>query len=607
MDYEMTEERQVYLDARGYTILSACPGSGKTTSIVKKLYGVARYCIDQYGRHTGFACLSFTNKACGELMDKYHEIHEEVLKFPSIVSTIDSFITQNVVLPFWYLCPLCGSKPVIINEEDVLAKIYLNRVVVGGVVNEYPIMDLRPYSKNFFYKYPPETVTKEAGHFSVKRKIVTDKNLIKYCEIAFKHRLKCGYITSQDALWMACYILKKHQHVAKALIEHYPYIIVDEAQDSSELQFMFFNLLKNSGLRNLEFVGDICQSIYDFRNARPEILQKMMKEKEWNTMNFSECRRSNQRIINLYSKLKSMDIPSIIAYGVKDLGIPLIIYKYNNENVKNVIKHFNKICKDNSLNSRTLLARGDTACRKLAGVEDNEFKYWKSYIPYAIIEAKQMFDNDETDRAFYKIRIILSDLMFSQSQHIEKKDFIRNMKNNIDFNVRIIGFLRSFPALSMSFGEWTIQMQDYLQKYWSLSEIPNFHVYKRKTGYVMKEMALKPVEQYLSSSDRQSEYHKGVNTIHAVKGASLDAVLLFLSDNSKGQNISFSDFPMTPLAVMTEKQRMIYVACSRARQFLAIAIPSSVPDNRIRTALRGITYEVKPPNLQGEFDFKKKR
>lgn len=49
MEYEITPQRQAYLDARGYTILNACPGSGKTTSIVKKLFAVSRYCDDQYG------------------------------------------------------------------------------------------------------------------------------------------------------------------------------------------------------------------------------------------------------------------------------------------------------------------------------------------------------------------------------------------------------------------------------------------------------------------------------------------------------------------------------------------------------------------------------
>lgn len=105
----MTDQRQAYYNARGYTILSACPGSGKTTSIVNKLYAVSRYCTEQYGKHTGFACLSFTNKACGELMEKYKNMHNETLKYPNLVATIDSFITQNVVLPFWYLCDYCKT------------------------------------------------------------------------------------------------------------------------------------------------------------------------------------------------------------------------------------------------------------------------------------------------------------------------------------------------------------------------------------------------------------------------------------------------------------------------------------------------------------------
>lgn len=88
MEYDVTPQRQAYLDARGYTILTACPGSGKTTSIVNKLLTVSRYCKEYYGKHTGFACLSFTNKACAELKQKYREMHDERLAFPNEVLTI---------------------------------------------------------------------------------------------------------------------------------------------------------------------------------------------------------------------------------------------------------------------------------------------------------------------------------------------------------------------------------------------------------------------------------------------------------------------------------------------------------------------------------------
>lgn len=59
----------------------------------------------------------------------------------------------------------------------------------------------------------------------------------------------------------------------------------------------------------------------------------MMVEDEWNVLPLSECRRSNQRIINLYSKLKSSDVPTIISHNVEDKGVPIVVYKYEDGNV----------------------------------------------------------------------------------------------------------------------------------------------------------------------------------------------------------------------------------------------------------------------------------
>ncbi|MFC2657240.1 MAG: hypothetical protein ACFN1F_00320, partial [Segatella sp.] len=96
--------------------------------------------------------------------------------------------------------------------------------------------------------------------------------------------------------------------------------------------------------------------------------------------------------------------------------------------------------------------------------------------------------------------------------------------------------------------------------------------------------------------------HKSIDTIHAVKGATLDAVLLFLSSNSKGQGISLNDFLRRTGRNMTESQRMIYVACSRATQFLALAVPKSISDETIKRALAGVEANIRYINLQGELD-----
>ena len=77
-----------------------------------------------------------------------------------------------------------------------------------------------------------------------------------------------------------------------------------------------------------------------------------------------------------------------------------------------------------------------------------------------------------------------------------------------------------------------------------------------------KEMANVPVEQFHQSNEKGSDYHKSIDTIHSVKGATFDAILLFFSKDSRGESISLNDFPQNEIRVMTEGQRMIYVAYS---------------------------------------------
>ena len=606
MEYDLTPQRQAYLDARGHTILTACPGSGKTTSIVKKLRAVSQYCAERYGKHTGFACLSFTNKACAELKQKYREMHDERLTFPNEVLTIDSFIMQYVVLPFWYLCDACKKKPIVVNEEEILNPIYFNNVFRNGKWNSYPIQPLSKFGKKQYdkvlYKKSPALVSREKNGYRWNHNTINKAKEVEYCETVFTYRLSKGFITSGDALWMVCDILKNHQEIARALVARFPYIIVDEAQDNSELHFDFFKLLKRAGLQNLEFVGDVCQSIYGFNSARPELLQDMMAEEDWNVLPLSECRRSNQRIIDLYSKLKSSDVPAISSHGVEDKDIPIVVYKYDDENVRDVIRNFYQECDTNELPSRIILARGVKKCKKLAGVKDVDFKYWKTDLPYLLIDAVFASEANDMDYAFRKIRLVLSRLMTEDSPDA-KRQFIHEIEHNIDWNARIFGFLKQIPSFSLSFKEWSEQTCMLLHDFWELDEQPMFVPYQRQVGYKMKEMGNMPVERFHQSRDKSSDYHKSIDTIHAVKGATLDAVLLFLSSNSIGQGISLNDFPRRAIRNMTESQRMIYVACSRATQFLAFAVPKSIADETIRRTLAGVNIDIRYINLQGELGF----
>ena len=238
-------------------------------------------------------------------------------------------------------------------------------------------------------------------------------------------------------------------------------------------------------------------------------------------------------------------------------------------------------------------------CKKLTGVKDADFKYWKTETPYLLINAVFEFESGEMSAAFRKVRMVLGDVFYGDDYE-SKRDFIHAIEHDIEWNARIFRFLKQIPPFSLSFKEWSEQTENLLQTYWELEDKPTFVPFQKKDGYKMKEMANVPVEQYHQSKDTKSEYHKSVDTIHAVKGATFDAVLLFLSSASQGQSISFNDFPQEEVVTMSEKQRLIYVACSRAAQFLAFAVPSTVSDDVITTTLEGIDVDIRIINLQGE-------
>lgn len=203
------------------------------------------------------------------------------------------------------------------------------------------------------------------------------------------------------------------------------------------------------------------------------------------------------------------------------------------------------------------------------------------------------------DCAFRKIRLVLSELVADNNPDA-KRQFIHEIEHDINWNARIFCFLKLIPSFSLSFKEWSNQTCMLLYDYWGLEEQPIFVPFQRQTGYKMKDMANVPVEHFHQSRDKSSEYHKSIETIHAVKGATLEAVLLFLSSDSRGQSVSLNDFPGSEVSVMTESQRMIYVACSRASQFLALAVPKSIPDKKIRDTLNGIVIDIRNINMQEE-------
>lgn len=141
--------------------------------------------------------------------------------------------------------------------------------------------------------------------------------------------------------------LLNNDEICKKIAESYDFLMVDEFQDTNALQLNI--LLKLSKYNNnIVVVGDISQSIYKFRGARVENIQKFIDS-------FSDCEvyklslnyRSSSRILDATNSIMENNVSSWdYTYMVSNKEDPgsypeLIVHTDDNRQIEWIIKKIN--------------------------------------------------------------------------------------------------------------------------------------------------------------------------------------------------------------------------------------------------------------------------
>ena len=111
--YVPTQEQQDIIDHAGAAFVTACPGAGKTRTMVER----ARQLLNHLADRRGIAFLSFTNAAVDELESRLRAFG--VLPtplFPSFIGTFDRFLWQFLIAPFGI--PGCDQILKLIPDKD---------------------------------------------------------------------------------------------------------------------------------------------------------------------------------------------------------------------------------------------------------------------------------------------------------------------------------------------------------------------------------------------------------------------------------------------------------------------------------------------------------
>lgn len=243
----------------GPAMILAGPGSGKTTVItgrVKKL-------IEEHGVSPDkILVITFTKKAALEMKSRY-------LRLAGKRETAVTFGTFHAVF-FMILKNVMGYRAediVKTSEQRDFVSMYLKakgvtvrdwQAFIGDIISELAKVKSCMMTEAYLDNYKPSSC--EAKLFN---------ELYKEYENMLKLEHKVDF---EDMLIAAYKILNERADVLKMWQRKYQYVLIDEFQDSSRVQFDIVKMLC-AAHNNIFVVGDDDQSIYGFRGAFPSVMK----------------------------------------------------------------------------------------------------------------------------------------------------------------------------------------------------------------------------------------------------------------------------------------------------------------------------------------------
>ena len=269
------EQIKQHIESKRSFVLEAGAGSGKTYTLIQTL----NYLIETRGKdiqnnHQNIVCITYTNVAKNEIIERL-EYNPTVR-----VSTIHEFLWDCIKSYQKQLkIELCKLNEIRYNEE--LEK---NRELTGAKL------------RYFKHKYNP----------NLSERISTIE-LVKYEDTAFRNFEK-GQLHHDDVITLAKIMFESNILLTKILAQKYPFILVDEYQDTAEeiaIAFIDFLLERNQDKVVLGFYGDSHQKIYEFGVGSLEQYYVDEENKQIELVKKEENYRSSKAVVQLLNKFRT--------------------------------------------------------------------------------------------------------------------------------------------------------------------------------------------------------------------------------------------------------------------------------------------------------------
>lgn len=284
MQLQLNEKQKQMVAAKeGPVLVVACPGSGKTTTMIERAKALVDYGVNP----AKLLVITFTKQAATHMQQKYEKAYgKEGITFGTIHSicyrmlqSVAGYTKKDILLESEKWAFLAGQ----LHGKVAAAEM---EETISGIMREISFV------KNKCI--PPEAYEPDS----------TDKRTFCILFHAYEDfRKSAGKIDFDDMLILARDILFNNGMVLDEYRKKYSYIMIDEFQDTNRVQADIFYLLAGEN-GNILVVGDDDQNVYGFRAAESAIMLDFPKK-------FPNCKiiyldtnyRSEPEIIEIASKL----------------------------------------------------------------------------------------------------------------------------------------------------------------------------------------------------------------------------------------------------------------------------------------------------------------
>ena len=273
-------QKEAVTTTEGPVMVMAGAGSGKTRVLTTRI----SYIIDELGINPyNVLAVTFTNKAANEMKERIGKMLDMDTKW-MWVSTFHSFCVRVLREDIKYLEGYKSGFQII--DDDEGAKI-IKDIIKESNYEGKPKEILKYISKD------KNKMNFKIHDFEVK--MTYEYVYPKYNEFLLKNNL----FDFDDLILKTIELFKKNPNVLEKYQNKFQYILVDEFQDTNTLQYDLMFMLAQRH-HNLFVVGDDFQSIYSFRGAKIENINRLRNDfLETKLILLERNYRSTTEILNL--------------------------------------------------------------------------------------------------------------------------------------------------------------------------------------------------------------------------------------------------------------------------------------------------------------------